>query len=485
MPSDVSPVIDARGVSKMYELYDRPQDRLRQLLWPGGKPLYREHWALRDISFTVMPGEAFGIIGKNGAGKSTLLQILAGVLEPTSGEVILPERTTALLELGSGFKPEFTGRQNVYVNAAVLGIPRSVVEERMEEVAAFADIGPHFDQPVKTYSSGMFLRLAFAVTTSLEPEVLIIDEALAVGDVFFRQKCYQRLEGLLSRGTVVVLVSHAMNDVAQFCHRALLIERGRAAFLGDAAAAVKRYMVGDGGGSASRSSGENTPLSLELPAEEDADGFWPEPDAFLDLADVAAASNDWAACTHVAVCDASGHACRSFEQGETVSIFCRYVVAHDLEVAVAGVELINDKRVIVFGKNTLQFDCEHPTATPAGASLRVRFDINLDLAPGEYTFNLGFSALSLADFNRRSNLSHQELESRTTVISILTKAGDLMVTFRSRDTTPVQLTHHGVANLPGQAAMRLYGGGGEGRRGAALAPGRGGSASPAPLRRGT
>lgn len=450
-----APVICARGVSKMYELYNRPQDRLRQLLLPGGKPLYREHWALRDISFTVMPGEAFGIIGKNGAGKSTLLQILAGVLEPTGGEVVLPERTTALLELGSGFKPEFTGRQNVYVNAAVLGIPRATVEAKMDDIAAFADIGPHFDQPVKTYSSGMFLRLAFAVTTSLEPDVLIIDEALAVGDVFFRQKCYQRLDGLLSRGTVVVLVSHAMNDVAQFCHRALLIERGKVAFLGDAAAAVKRYMVGDSG-FAPKAPGEAAP-GLDLPSEDAAEGFWPAVDAFLDLSAVAVAANDWAACTHVAVCDASGQACRAFEQGETVSIFCRYAVAHDIEVAVAGVELVNDKRVIVFGKNTLQFDCDHPTAVPAGSSLRVRFDVKLDLAPGEYTFNLGFEAMGVADFHRRASLTHQELDSRTTVISILTRAGDFMVTFRSRDTSPVQLTHHGVANLPGQAVMRLYG----------------------------
>jgi lipopolysaccharide transport system ATP-binding protein len=463
MPSDIAappvamPVISARGVSKMYELYNRPQDRLRQLLLPGGRPLYREHWALRDISFEVMPGEAFGIIGKNGAGKSTLLQILAGVLEPTGGEVVLPERTTALLELGSGFKPEFTGRQNVYVNAAVLGIPRATVEARMDDVAAFADIGPHFDQPVKTYSSGMFLRLAFAVTTSLAPDVLIIDEALAVGDVFFRQKCYQRLDGLLSRGTVVVLVSHAMNDVAQFCHRALLIERGKVAFLGDAAAAVKRYMVGDGGGAAPQAPGEAAP-GLDLPSEDAAEGFWPAPDAFLDLSDVSVAANDWATCTHVAVCDASGQACRAFEQGETVSIFCRYAIAHAMEVAVAGVELINDKRVIVFGKNTLQFDCDHPTAVPAGTSLRVRFDVKLDLAPGEYTFNLGFEALGAADFDRRASLTHQELDSRTTVVSILTRAGDFMVTFRSRDTRPIQLTHHGVANLPGQAAMRLYGG---------------------------
>ncbi|OLN27247.1 Teichoic acid export ATP-binding protein TagH [Desulfovibrio sp. DV] len=458
MPSD-APIIAARGVSKMYELYARPQDRLRQMLFPGGKPLYREHWALRDVSFEVGPGEAFGIIGKNGAGKSTLLQVLAGVLEPTAGEVVLPERTTALLELGSGFKPEFTGRQNVFVNAAVLGIPRTTVAERLDDIAAFADIGAHFDQPVKTYSSGMFLRLAFAVTTSLEPDVLIIDEALAVGDVFFRQKCYKRLEGLLSRGTVVVLVSHAMNDVAQFCHRGLMLERGRVTYLGDAAAAVKRYMVGDGG-YAPGNLGEAA-QGLDLPAEADANDPWPAPEAFVDLTQVAVAENDWAGCTHVAICDASGQPCRSFEQGETLSIFCRYAVQHDMEVAVAGVELINDKRVIVFGKNTLQFDSDHPTLTPAGSSLRVRFDVKLELAPGEYTFNLGFSAISREDFDRRASLSHQELESRTTVISILTRAGDFLVTFRSRDTTPVQLTHHGVANLPGQATLRLYSGGGK------------------------
>ncbi len=455
MPSDAAPVIAAQGVSKMYELYARPQDRLRQLLWPGKVPLYREHWALRDVSFEVAPGEAFGIIGKNGAGKSTLLQILAGVLEPSAGEVVLPERTTALLELGSGFKPEFTGRQNVYVNAAVLGIPRTVVESRLDDIAAFADIGPYFDQPVKTYSSGMFLRLAFAVTTSLEPEVLIIDEALAVGDVFFRQKCYQRLEGLLARGTVVVLVSHAMNDVAQFCHKALLLERGRVAFCGDAAAAVKRYMVGDAGGYRPTALSDMA-LAVDLPPEAETADFWPAPEAFVDLSDVAAAENDWARCTHVAICDSAGHACRAFEQGETVSVFCRYAVCHDIEVPVAGVELVNDKRSIVFGKNTLQFDCPHPTATPAGSRLRARFDIKLDLAPGEYTINLGFSALSREDFERRSQLTHQELDSRITVISILTRAGDFLVTFRSRDTTPVQLTHHGIANLSGQAAMALY-----------------------------
>ncbi len=199
-------------------------------------------------------------------------------------------------------------------------------------------------------------------------------------------------------------------------------------------------------------------MAADLQAGENADEFWPAPEAFLDLSGASVAANDWATCTHAAICDASGNPCRSFEQGETVSVFCRYAVHEDIEVAVAGVEFVNDKRVTVFGKNTLQFDCEHPQSVPAGSSLRVRFDVRLDLAPGEYSINLGFSALGLEDYRRRATLTHPELEGRMTVISILTRAGDFLVTFRTRETLPVQLTHHGVANLPGQAGMRLFAG---------------------------
>ena len=446
-----SPLVTVEGVSKVYHLYKRPQDRLRQLVAVGGHKYYREHWALRDVSFDISPGESFGIIGRNGAGKSTLLQIMAGVLQPTSGRVETPGRVAALLELGSGFKPEFTGRQNVFINAAVLGVPRKVTEERLEEIIEFADIGAHIDQPVRTYSSGMFLRLAFAVTISLEPELLIVDEALAVGDIFFRQKCYARLEALMAKGVGVVLVSHAMNDVAQFCKRALYLERGQTRFLGPAMEAVKLYML------AARPTGAGPLASAESGLEPpqgfgEAD-FWPGPDDFLDISGAGRAENGLAECSRVAVLDHQGAPSLAFEQGGLANFYVEYRVLADLEVPVAGVELVSDRGVIVFGKNTLQYDCLVPEFVPAGSILRFRFQVKLDIHVGEYSFNVGLTTMGAKDFARRSEMTHPELDSRNTVLSTLSGVACLAVTFRQTETSPVQLTHHGLANLPGQASL--------------------------------
>ena len=202
-----------------------------------------DFWALRHVSFEVAPGERFGVIGRNGSGKSTLLQMIAGTLAPTEGEITVTGRVAALLELGSGFNPDFTGRENVFINGAIHGLSREQVADRFDAIAAFADIGEFIDQPVKLYSSGMFVRLAFAVGTSIDADILLIDEALAVGDVFFRQKCYRRLDELRERGVSIVLVSHGLGDIEQFCDRALLVERGEALFVGPSVEAVKRYYL--------------------------------------------------------------------------------------------------------------------------------------------------------------------------------------------------------------------------------------------------
>ncbi|MCI0418226.1 MAG: ABC transporter ATP-binding protein, partial [Acidobacteria bacterium] len=203
--------ISVRKVGKVYRIYDRPEDRLRQMLFARfGKSYGRDFCALRDVSFEVYRREALGIIGRNGSGKSTLLQILAGTLSPTWGEVKVQGRVAALLELGSGFNPEFTGRENVYLNASLLGMTKKQTDARFDEIASFAEIGDFIDQPVKTYSSGMVIRLAFAVQTAIEPEILIIDEALSVGDFFFQQKCARRMRELREKGTTLLFVSHDM-----------------------------------------------------------------------------------------------------------------------------------------------------------------------------------------------------------------------------------------------------------------------------------
>ncbi|MDR4463988.1 MAG: ABC transporter ATP-binding protein [Nitrospira sp.] len=204
--------------------------------------LYREHWALRDVSFEVQPGEAVGILGRNGAGKSTLLQIIAGTVEPTSGTVQTTGRITALLELGSGFNPEFTGRENVLLNAQILGLSREDAQARFDDIASFADIGDFIDQPVKTYSSGMMMRLAFAVQTALEPKVLIVDEALSVGDLFFQAKCMARISKLVESGVALLFVSHDISTVRQLCRRAVLLDGGVVRSMGTAATVSDQYV---------------------------------------------------------------------------------------------------------------------------------------------------------------------------------------------------------------------------------------------------
>lgn len=240
MSSEIA--LNVENVSKCYEIYSEPHHRLLQTLFRGRRKYYREFWALKNISLQVMRGECVGIIGRNGSGKSTLLQIIAGTLSPSSGIVDIRGKVAALLELGSGFNPEFTGRENVYLNGVVLGLTREELDAKFNDIAAFADIGEFIDQPVKTYSSGMMVRLAFAVHTQIEPSILIVDEALAVGDVAFQMKCMSHLKDLLDSGTTVLFVSHDVQAVRALCHRALWLERGETRMLGDVGPVSSRYM---------------------------------------------------------------------------------------------------------------------------------------------------------------------------------------------------------------------------------------------------
>ncbi len=220
--------VSVRSVNKAYLLYRRPQDRLKQsLFYKFGKNYARTFWALRDISFDVHRGETLGIIGRNGSGKSTLLQIIAGVLQPTAGVVQVHGRITALLELGAGFSPEFTGQENIFLSGSVLGISESEMQKRYDQIVDFAQIGDFLEQPVKFYSSGMYVRLAFSIAASVDPDVLIIDEALAVGDAGFVIKCMQRMKHLKESGTTIILVTHDIHAVRSFCDRVIWLQEGQ------------------------------------------------------------------------------------------------------------------------------------------------------------------------------------------------------------------------------------------------------------------
>jgi lipopolysaccharide transport system ATP-binding protein len=238
MSSEIAIRVD--NISKCYQMYEAPRDRLKQFVLPrlsriaGRQPrqYFREFWALKDVSFEVKKGETVGIIGRNGSGKSTLLQLICGTLNPTGGSIQTNGRIAALLELGSGFNPEFTGRENVYMNGAVLGLSKEEIDARFDEIAAFANIGGFIEQPVKTYSSGMVVRLAFAVAINVEPQILIIDEALSVGDELFQRKCFSRIETIKRSGATILFVSHSAGMVIELCDHALLLESGEKLAIG-------------------------------------------------------------------------------------------------------------------------------------------------------------------------------------------------------------------------------------------------------------
>ncbi|MGP8247967.1 MAG: ABC transporter ATP-binding protein [Bryobacteraceae bacterium] len=235
--------VEFQGVSKSYAIYKSPGDRLKELLSFNRLKRHRDFWALHDVSFEVPRGQTFCIIGENGSGKSTLLQIVAGIFQPTSGAASVNGRVAALLELGAGFNPEFSGRDNVFLNGSILGMSTRQIGERYREIEAFAEIGEFINQPVKTYSSGMVVRLAFAVAINVDPEVLLVDEALAVGDIYFRQRCMRKVHELRARGVTILYVSHAVSDVKAIGDRALWLDHGRVVELGDPDRVVAKYLA--------------------------------------------------------------------------------------------------------------------------------------------------------------------------------------------------------------------------------------------------
>lgn len=240
MSSDIA--ISVKNLTKTYRIFNHPGDRIKQALTFGRVKFHKEFTALKDVSFEIRRGETVGIIGRNGSGKSTLLQLICGILKPTSGSVIVNGRISALLELGSGFNPEFTGRENIYFQGVIMGFTPEEMDARVEDIIAFADIGEFIDQPVRTYSSGMFVRLAFAVAVHVDPEVLVIDEALAVGDSSFQTKCLKRINLIRNDGASILFVTHSLEQIAHFCDRALLLDRSAFIALGETAQVLDEYI---------------------------------------------------------------------------------------------------------------------------------------------------------------------------------------------------------------------------------------------------
>lgn len=467
-------VIDVRNLSKRYEIYNTPRDRLKQLILPQlhhainragialglSKQLspahyFREFWALQDISFQVRRGETLGIIGRNGSGKSTLLQMLAGTLAQTSGDVNVKGRIAALLELGSGFNPEFSGRENVYMNGRILGLSQKEIKDRYDQIVEFADIGEFIDQPVKTYSSGMFVRLAFAVQAHIDASIVIIDEALAVGDIFFRQKCYARLDQLRDSGAAILLVSHSMPDIEQYCERAILLDHGVLKFLGPASEAAKHYYLLHQAETKSVSKPMAEPLISQTSSHDGVATDRPPAEAFIDLGNKTQIGNGQARCVGVALCNESGQPCNNFQQGELAVFYYEFELNEDIGVPICGIVISNERGVIVHGKHSWQFENDVPASLGRGSKVLCRQEVNLDLGPGRYVFEVGLASVSMLQWKKRERISHEESSSCFIRICHLANVGFFSVGLAIKKGIPV-LTHHGVANLPGKQKLSVF-----------------------------
>jgi lipopolysaccharide transport system ATP-binding protein len=380
--------ISVSRLSKAYRIYERPQDRLLQALFRGRRRFFREFTALDDVSFDVARGEIVGIVGTNGSGKSTLLQLICGTLTPTSGHAVTEGRVAALLELGAGFNPEFTGRENVYLNGAILGLSRSEIDRRYERIVAFADIGPFIDQPVKTYSTGMVVRLAFSVVAHVDADTLVIDEALAVGDAFFVQKCMRFLREFMKTGTIL-FVSHDIGAVVNLCHRALWLHQGRLVLDGAARDVTQQYLA-----------------SLAL---DDA-----RPDATGPVKAAPSFGRGGARIVSVALVDEAGRAVRSVSGGERVVLTVECRVSDRLDSPIVGFIFKDRLGQTVFAENTFTRYAGRPVAVEAGETLEARFAFVMPaVAPGEYAIGV-----AIADGTQASHVQHHWIHDALAVTSV-------------------------------------------------------------------
>lgn len=371
--------IEVSHVSKIYKLYDRNRDRLKEALHIGRNIHSREHFALDDVSFDVYKGETVGIIGTNGSGKSTILKIITGVLSPSSGELNIKGRISALLELGAGFNMEFTGIENIYLNGTMLGFSEKEIDARLDSILEFADIGDFVNQKVKTYSSGMFVRLAFAVAINIDPEILIVDEALSVGDVFFQNKCYRKFEDFKKQGKTILFVSHDLGSISKYCDRVILLEKGHKIGEGDPKEIIdmyKKVLVGqldrtfDSGKEAEEVSKEKWKDLMQLNPNVDEYGS-----GLAEFVDYCAYDN-------------GGTITNTIIKGDEFTVKVKIRFYEQIQDPIFALSFKNMQGTEITGTNTM-FE-KITTGTPqAGETYIVTFTQNMSLQGGEYLISLG------------------------------------------------------------------------------------------------
>ena len=409
MTEDIA--ISVNDVSKMYKLYDNPMDRLKESLGLSRKKKYKEHYALNHVSFQVHKGETVGIIGTNGSGKSTILKIITGVLSPTAGEIAVNGRISALLELGAGFNGEYSGLENVYLNGSMIGFSREEIDAKLQSILDFADIGDFIYQPVKTYSSGMFVRLAFAVAINIDPEILIVDEALSVGDVFFQAKCYRKFEEFKEMGKTILFVSHDLSSIGKYCDRVVLLNKGEKLAEGGAKEMVNLYRrvlvnqyddadleegaenaeAGQDGQLTDGTAGEN------VSKKEHAGGGRAMKDSLNLNPKVLEYGSKLGEIVDFAIRDDTGMITNVIEKGKEFSVQMKVRFQADVNDPIFAFTLKDLKGTEITGTNTMY---EHTPVKPqkAGDVREITFKQIMPLEAGEYMLCLGCTGYKDGDF---------------------------------------------------------------------------------------
>ena len=375
--------IQVKHLDKMYKLYNKPSDRLRETL--GFKVPVREHYALRDVNFQVERGETVGIIGTNGSGKSTILKIITGVLNPTAGEVKVDGRISALLELGAGFNMEYTGIENVYLNGTMMGFSKEEVDARLQDILDFADIGDFVYQPVKSYSSGMLVRLAFAVAINIDPEILIVDEALSVGDVFFQAKCYRKFEEFKKMGKTILFVSHDLSSISRYCDRVILLNKGVKLEEGSPKQMVDMYkqlLVGQ------------DPAKAEEKKEEQKESWSQQ---FQVNPNMLEYGTKLAEIVDFAVLDDKDRCTNTIEKSSSFRIRMKVVFHQDIQEPIIAYTFKDIKGTEITGTNTL-FEKKSVEHSQAGDSCTVTFEQEMFLQGGEYLLSFGCTGYKDGEF---------------------------------------------------------------------------------------
>lgn len=388
--------IAVENVCKVYKLYDKPMDRLKEALGLTRKKKYHEHFALSNVNFHIKKGECVGIIGTNGSGKSTILKIITGVLNPTSGNVVVDGRISALLELGAGFNMEYTGIENIYLNGTMNGFSEAEIDKRMQDILDFADIGDYVNQPVKTYSSGMFVRLAFSVAINIEPEILIVDEALSVGDVFFQAKCYHKFEEFKEMGKTIIFVSHDLSSIAKYCDRVILLNQGVKLGEGSAKEMIddyKRVLVGQYELPESKTE-ESLLNDKDIQEAARKKGKKPEQE---DTAKVLEYGTKEARIEEFYLTDDRGTRSTAIIKGMEFTIHMRVRFEADLPAPIFAFSIKNAKGTEITGTNTM-FEKAFLEPVKKGSVKEVTFTQKMSLQGGTYLLSFGVTGYDGNDF---------------------------------------------------------------------------------------